>query len=322
MRRVGAVALIAVLGLTATGAERRLGASSLAAWRDGAWRTWWRSVAAPARWTAPDAELARALEWSPIATGVEWASLRLSCSAPAWRQKLIVVRIDPRRVRLSLEWTLSEDGKRPAWSIDRAPQGALVAFNAGQFVQSMPWGWLVTDGREQLRPGVGPLSRVVAIDRAGEVHWIAGDSLAIHSAAVGGGAESIVTAFQSYPTLLTGDGSVPEPLRAAGLGVNLAHRDARLALGEDRDGRLLVAMTRFDALGDVAGAIPIGLTTPETAALMGALGAHEAVMLDGGISAQLRLRESRSGRVHRWPGLRRVPLALVVLPHGDRAAER
>jgi hypothetical protein len=48
------------------------------------------------------------------------------------------------------------------------------------------------------------------------------------------------------------------------------------------------------------------------AAVMGALGARDAVMLDGGISAQLLLRERPGGHVHRWPGLRKVPLALLV----------
>ena len=70
-------------------------------------------------------------------------------------------------------------------------------------------------------------------------------------------------------------------------------------------------MTRFDALGPLLGAIPLGLTTPEMAAIMGALGARDAVMLDGGISAQLMLRE-RNGEVKMWRGLRPVPLALIA----------
>jgi hypothetical protein len=46
---------------------------------------------------------------------------------------------------------------------------------------------------------------------------------------------------------------------------------------------------------------------------MGALGCARAVMLDGGISAQLQLRDS-TGAVQRWPGWRRVPLGLLVYP--------
>jgi hypothetical protein len=50
------------------------------------------------------------------------------------------------------------------------------------------------------------------------------------------------------------------------------------------------------------------------AAIMGALGARDAVMLDGGISAQLVLRDPASGQRRRWPGWRKVPLALIAWP--------
>jgi hypothetical protein len=71
-------------------------------------------------------------------------------------------------------------------------------------------------------------------------------------------------------------------------------------------------MTRFEGLGGVLENLPLGLTTPEMAALMGALGARRAVLLDGGISSQLLIREG--GRTHRWPGWRRVALGLVAMP--------
>ena len=72
-------------------------------------------------------------------------------------------------------------------------------------------------------------------------------------------------------------------------------------------------MTRFDVFGRVLGAVPFGLTTPEMAALMGALGCARAVMLDGGISAQMQLRTA-AGALQRWPGWRSVPLGLVIEP--------
>jgi exopolysaccharide biosynthesis protein len=106
---------------------------------------------------------------------------------------------------------------------------------------------------------------------------------------------------------------VVAPLRAAGRGVDVAHRDARLAIGELRDGRILIALTRFDAVGEALETLPFGLTAPETAALMGALGARRAVLLDGGISAQLTLRGA-DGQRKSWRGIRRVPLALVARP--------
>jgi len=64
--------------------------------------------------------------------------------------------------------------------------------------------------------------------------------------------------------------------------------------------------------GGVLANLPFGLTTPEMAAVMGALGARRAVLLGGGISCQLLLREGAV--THTWPGWRRVPLGLVAIP--------
>ena len=87
-------------------------------------------------------------------------------------------------------------------------------------------------------------------------------------------------------------------------------------LGETRDGLLFIVMSRYDAMGEVADFVPLGPTTPEMAAIMGALGASDAVMLDGGISAQLMLRDPARAEPLRWPGLRKVPLGLIARPRG------
>ncbi len=308
VRRASALIALLAVGagpLCAVPARAAGAGAALSVWRDGGWRAWWRAAAAPARWRAADSTVTGALVWRPLADGVEWATTRLAGSAPAWRMRLIVVSLDPARVRCSLAMDLAREDQRPAWTIDRAPRDALLAVNAGQFVETMPWGWVVIDGRERLAPGVGPLSSALAFDADGRPRWIAGDSLGAPPAGV-------ALAFQSYPTLLARDGEVPAALRAPGGGVDLAHRDARLAIGETRAGRLLIVMTRFDALGEGAGAMPIGPTTPEMVAVMGALGARDAVMLDGGISAQLTMRDPARGERWRWPGWRKVPLALIV----------
>ena len=304
LRPIAALAIGASLWL---GAPAPLHAAGLSLWRGGAWHVWWRAEDAPVRWASADSQLSRTLAWRRVAPGVEWASTRLACSAPPWRTRLIVVRIDPGRVRFSLDLDLSRETGRPAWTIDRAPADALLAVNAGQFVEAMPWGWVVMDGHQRLSPAFGPLSSAVALDAGGALRWIPGDSL-------GSPPTDVRTAFQSYPTLLEGDGVVPPALRAPGGGVALRHRDARLAIGVTRDGHVLIAMTRFAALGDLAETVPLGPTTPEMAAVMGALGARAAVMLDGGVSAQMVLREPASGRRWRWPGWRKVPLALIVWP--------
>lgn len=283
--------------------------SSLAVSREGEWRPWWRSDSAPVRWSKPLDVVNGAVEWRPVAAGVELGELRLSGSGEAWRVRVILARLDPRFVRFRLDSGFENGVLRAAWSLDRAPDEALVAFNAGQFTGSMPWGWVVLQGREFLPPGHGPLSTAVTMDTAGVLRWWPVDSIPALRRARG-----VEAAFQSYPTLLEGDGDVPLALRPEShiAGVSLDHGDSRLAIGSLRDGRVLVALTRFDGLDGLLDAIPLGLTTPQTAALMGALGCSRAVMLDGGISSQLLVRDS-AGHAQRWPGIRRVPLGLVAV---------
>ena len=107
----------------------------------------------------------------------------------------------------------------------------------------------------------------------------------------------------------------PALLRPAGPSPNidLEHRNSRVAIGELRDGRILIAITRFNALGEAAAKVPFGLTIPEMSALMGALGCRRAVSLDGGISGQLAVHEP-GGVVRKWTAWRFVPLGLLVLP--------
>lgn len=277
--------------------------SALAVRDAGSWVVWWNAEQAPVRWHGANAALERAVHWQPGARGVEWAEVELSGAGEAWRTRAVLVRLDPRLLRLRLD-TAFTPSLTPAWSIARTPAAAVFAVNAGQFVRDLPWGWLVLDGRQMLAPGAGPLATAVVLDSTGDVSWLSGDS-------VSRARRRAVWAFESYPALLRG-GAVPEPLQAAGRGVDVAHRDARLALGRLGDGRLIVALTRFDALGHTLGVVPFGFTVPEMAALMGALGCRDAVLLDGGISAQLMVRDGGTQRT--WRGLRRVPLALVALP--------
>jgi exopolysaccharide biosynthesis protein len=197
--------------------------------------------------------------------------------------------------------------RNESWTVAEAESSTVLALDAGQFRQALPWGWVVSKGLEILRPEYAPLAGAVVVDSSGSVRIVAPDSVAAERRR--GTARE---AFQSYPMLLL-DGVVPEPLRLPAKGVDLAHRDARLALGTLKDGRVLVALTRFDVLGSAFGRVPFGLTSPEMAAVMGALGCRQAIMLDGGISGQLMVRGSDGSR-HSWHGARRVPLALVGRP--------
>jgi uncharacterized protein YigE (DUF2233 family) len=278
--------------------------SSLSVWTGDRWEAWWHSTSAPARWNGPLPALANRMEWRPAGPGVEWSDLRLSGPGEAHRIRLIVAKIDPGQVRFRLDVAYRDHGRRPGWSLERASGRALVAINAGQFPRTTPWGWVVLDGRQRQPPGSGPLSVGVGFDSAGSLHWISPDSLSLFERGKG-----LAFGFQSYPRLLA-SGSVPPELRAEGSGIDRGHRDARAALGETRDGKVLLVITRYDGVGGLLDFVPFGLTVPEMAAVMGALGSENAVLLDGGISSQLLVREPRE--THRWRGLRAVPMGLLV----------
>ncbi len=298
--------LLAALGLVVAGrpTHRAGPGPTLSVRVPGGWETWWHGGAAPARWAGPLPAVADRITWRRAAPGLDWGELSLSGDGEAFRVRVIVARLDPRALELRL--VKPQDGPVYAgrWDIDEAPAGALFAVNAGQFTAG-PWGWLVQDGVERQPAGAGPLAPGVVVDTTGMVRLVPPDSLAAARA----GAR---LAFQSYPTVLERDGEIPAALRRDDLGVNRRHRDARLALGELRGGRVLVAMTRFEGLGGALANLPLGLTTPEMAAVMGALGAKRAVLLDGGISSQLLIRDGAKTR--RWPGWRRVALGLIALP--------
>ncbi|HYW51360.1 MAG TPA: phosphodiester glycosidase family protein [Gemmatimonadaceae bacterium] len=310
------LAMVACAVWTPTRAAAQLRVRDAA--QSGAWREWWRPAQAQVRWTAPHPAITAALHWRAMSPGVEMAELSLSSSGEAWRIRAVLVRIDPARVRLVLDADIGDDGSIRPWTVSATPDArrASLALNAGQFTDAGPWGWLVHEGRELQAPGSGSLAGAVTVDSSGRIRVLDADTItAVRTTAA---RLQVVEAVQSYPMLLQKGGVTPRALRPARhdtrtAGVNLEHRDARLAVGELRDGRIVIALTRFDALGSLLGAVPFGLTVPEMSALMGAVGCTRALMLDGGISAQLAVADQHGAR-REWTGLRRVPLGLVATP--------
>jgi uncharacterized protein YigE (DUF2233 family) len=261
------------------------------------------SLPPPGGWSVSElpARLDRSVAWHRGAEGIEWGEVQLSGAGEAWRTRVVVARIDPRHVSLSLEPAFTGDRR---WTVGEVGPPAALALNAGQFRGSLPWGWVVSGGRQLLAPQFAPLAGAVVVDRSGAVRIVPPAEVASEHRR-GGTWE----AFQSYPMLLL-DGEPPAALLRSGLGVATTHRDARLALGTDADGRVVVALTRFDALGPTLGRIPFGFTSAEMATVMRALGCRQAILLDGGISGQLMVREA-GGAARTWPGIRSVPLGLV-----------
>jgi len=264
-------------------------------------------------------DAARDATWKPAQPGLEWTELNLNGRGEARRIRVIAARLDPARFRPSLENGMAPGGFLNVWTLDMAPSGAALALNAGMFAGDGAWGWVVHDGTEYRVPSTGPLARAVVVDSSGAVRLLDDEAVT----AIRANKADVREAFQSYPALLD-HGELPAMLTygvastaltasPALTAIDLTHRDARLALGIDSNGWLIIALTRFDVLGPSFGSIPFGLTIPETALLMRGLGAQTAVALDGGISAQLLLRDS-VGETQQWPGLRPVPLGLSAVP--------
>lgn len=257
-------------------------------------------------WVAMDGTAALSddeIPWRSAGAGIAVAEMQIG-DPNGWAGSVILTRIDPRAVRATLTRRTTAGGTLGAWRVEDARADAVVAFNAGQFEGGLPWGWVVAEGIERRPPGLGPLSTAVVFDTLGAVTLIAWKDIPARRFA-----GDMAFAFQSYPTVLAG-GDLPEPLRSPGSGVDLEHRDIRLAFGIRPDGTVLVALTRFF---DTAGvSLPFGPTVPEMALLMKAFGARDAVLLDGGLSAQLRVHTPDGDRD--WSALRAVPLALEMVP--------
>lgn len=235
---------------------------------------------------------------------VQWTEWSVQLGSNRVRNRIVVVRVPLSRARFVLD-IARRDGEMRPWTLDEAPGDVQIALNAGQFTDDGPWGWVVHKQRELQPPGVGPLAGAFVIDSAGT-------SVLLTSAEINAWRTPLraVEAFQSYPMLLSGQSRPSRALCSVRSGVDLAHRDARLAIGITGDKQLLIAMSRFEVPGGTATRIPIGPTTPEMAEIMRQLGADRALMLDGGLSAQMLVRASSDSA--RWSGLRAVPLALVV----------
>jgi uncharacterized protein YigE (DUF2233 family) len=252
---------------------------------------------------APRTTAARSprLQWHGHAP-LRWAEWAVALGTRGVRARMIVVDIDPAGIALSLE--IARDGSAVVpWSLDDVPPDTPLAFNAGQFTDAGPWGLVVHRGREWQPAGLGPLSGALVVDSGGRVS-VAGPTRLDGVRASGG----VQEALQSFPLLLE-NARAPSLLCSATTPLDRTHRDIRFAVGVRADGHVVLALSRYEGAGALAARLPVGPTTPEMAEIMSRLGARDALMLDGGLSAQLLLRDG--GVTHRWEGLRRVPLAIV-----------
>jgi hypothetical protein len=255
--------------------------------------------------TLAAAALSLSLVWRAVGPGVWQNESPMASKGPLTAVRAIAVRIDPSAHRFRLDLSRSDYGMRPAWTVDSMPAHAVLAVNAGQFLGGFPWGWLVRDGIEAQPPGSGTLAMSFVVDSSGIAALIMPDEMATYRR------KRLRAAFQSYPALLV-DGKIPWELRAPNRGVNLKHRDSRLAICTLADGGVVIVLTRVRVPGDTGATLPWGPTVPEMAQFMSSLGCWRAMLLDGGLSSQMALRDG-AGSLSRWTNWRAVPLGLVVV---------
>ncbi len=258
--------------------------------------------------TKHSAPIVANVAWKADDGALKWGEWHVRVGEKKLPIVIVVAIVATQRTQLSLD--IARDGDHlDSWSISKAPLTARFAVNAGQFTDAGPWGWVIHRGREQQKPGTGALAGALIVDTAGRWSLIDANEIAMRRISL-----SVREAVQSYPTLISSFGRIPSQLCAGSKTVDLEHRDTRLVVGSLPTGQLILAMTRFDGLGESAERLPIGPTTPEMVEVMRALGATRALMLDGGLSAQMLLRTATNSLPHEWAGLRKVPLALVGMP--------
>ena len=83
------------------------------------------------------ARLDRSVAWHAGAEGIEYGELQLTGAGEAWRTRVIVARLDPRRVALSLEAVFTEDA---LWAVGDAGSSA-ASWRAGLPPCSGDGGW-------------------------------------------------------------------------------------------------------------------------------------------------------------------------------------
>jgi len=253
------------------------------------------------------------LIWTAIHPGVWLGEMRLAREGPLAAVQVVLLRLDPSAIRFSLHQATRDEGTRNAWTIDSLPDGAIAGFNAGQFSGVSPWGWLVRGGVESRPAGTGRLVMTFAIGADGV-------PVLLNEAERNALATTPLLAFQSYPALLVGNGESPPEFASPGRGVDLAHRDSRVAIGITREGQVIVALTRYAALGPMAETFPYGPTVGEMSEFMRSLGCRRAMLLDGGLSGQLAIRRA-DGTMARWSNWRAVPLGMVVTSNPSQIRE-
>lgn len=237
--------------------------------------------------------------------GVVYRSVR-SWSRP-WSIHLI--EVDASRCELGFRVVRAEDaeGRVEVTEMGRRSEPGVVAAINGDFFtpEDLPIGLEISEGEMR-----GRTSRPVFAWRPGELPWVGpveggGDSLRLGTWAVAEAGPGLgVQVVAGFPSLLEG-GVLVGDLQLSAFS---AERHPRTAVGFDPDRRrlwLVVTDGRREGVSE-------GMTLPELAGLFRALGALDAINLDGGGSSVMVVRGEAVSRPSDLAGQRPVVNGLIL----------
>jgi uncharacterized protein YigE (DUF2233 family) len=212
--------------------------------------------------------------WRELAPGAEFATVRGEPFCRTGSTTIAVLRLDPARTRLRVRHFSREPERRPLAIAEwQRRSGALAVFNAGQYYPDLAYmGLLVSGGRAVSRRPHPTFRAALVADPVGggrAAHVLDLERRPLDPAAPGW--REVAQSFM----LLDSAGTVR---------VRRSDRVAnRTAVAEDRDGRLLVAVSEG------------GYTLHDFALMLRALPlqVRVAMSMDGGNEAQLVVRHGR-----------------------------
>lgn len=219
-------------------------------------------------WTRDDAFLADAVKWEQIDYGIEFGEVYLRRASNPLPIKLIVLLINPSDYEFKMlldEHNINTRKTAKQWA---DVSGALIAVNGGFFTDNGPLGLVIHNGEilnesAQGYPGHFILTRLLRRPH-----------IVVSSAFIPLG---VLEGFQSFPAIMS-DGKIYWHLHQPTYHLNISAIDRRSAIAITHDGRVMIAVTDPPVMG---------LSYAELSLVLAALGARDALGLDGGGSTQL-----------------------------------
>ncbi len=241
-------------------------------------------------WPSHEAFLHMAVEFQLIAPGLQYGTLALAREGTENTFDVALLKIDPTQAHLRVLSEASDGFRHTTVRQLLQENGATAAINASLFdTEGQPLGLIIQNG-EEYHPANGYAGYFVVKHGA--------PALYINSE--GMSTQGVQEAIQGYPTLMQNY----RIFDYAKDGEHARDIERRSAIAVQPDGSILLLAT--DVLLD-------GLSFYELSTILGALGARDALALDGGRSTQLVI-QTPSFRTS-ISGYDNVPVAIGVFPN-------